>query len=418
MLDLPRLHRLHRLALATACIFGPLATASPAAETRADPPDLFLTDGARLVEVRERFRAGDAGLTPVVEDLRRRADEAMVLPMPSVVDKERIAPSGDPHDYVSLSPYWWPNPDTHDGLPYVRRDGEVNPERDSYDVSKLQDFGNAVRELGFAYFYTGEERYAENAVRRIEHFLLDPDTRMNPRMQYGQFIPGASGGRKYGIIETLRLRWVPEAVTLLRESPAMTDEVFEGTRKWFGDYATWINTSELGIAERDGENNHGTWAEAQIAYFGAFGGHEDLLREMVARFPARIAQQIEPDGTQPEELDRTNALHYSEFNLRGLTELAVLGERIDADLWAFETDDGAGIEAAYTFLLPYLSGERAWPYQQIGSLDAKQKNWVQTLRRVANAYDDPRAEAVVDGFDDLRSESLIYLELVVPEDAE
>lgn len=49
--------------------------------------------------------------------------------MRSVVDKLRTPPSGVRHDYMSIGPYWWPNPASADGLPYVRRDGEVNPER-------------------------------------------------------------------------------------------------------------------------------------------------------------------------------------------------------------------------------------------------------------------------------------------------
>ena len=43
----------------------------------------------------------------------------------SVMDKQHVPPSGDKHDYMSLGPYWWPDPDKPDGLPYIRRDGEV-----------------------------------------------------------------------------------------------------------------------------------------------------------------------------------------------------------------------------------------------------------------------------------------------------
>src|SRR5690606_36838610 len=51
--------------------------------------------------------------------LIRHADHELSQDIYSVTQKEGVAPSGDKHDYVSLSRYWWPNPDTPSGLPYV-----------------------------------------------------------------------------------------------------------------------------------------------------------------------------------------------------------------------------------------------------------------------------------------------------------
>ena len=49
---------------------------------------------------------------------------------PSVMDKGVTPPSGDKHDYMSQAPYWWPDPTKPDGSPYIRKDGERNPEID------------------------------------------------------------------------------------------------------------------------------------------------------------------------------------------------------------------------------------------------------------------------------------------------
>jgi len=376
-------------------------------------PAVYLTDPGRLAAVRERVMAGDPALEEAMRDLKELAEEAITLPMLSISDKPTVPPSGDKNDYVSLSPYWWPNPDTSDGLPYVRRDGEINPERDLYDVNKLGTFGQAVRWLGFAYYFTGDERYAEAAVKRINHFLIDPETRMTPRMRYGQFVPGVSDGRKYGVIETLRLRWVPDAIGMLEESDAMTDEVMAGAKKWFGDYATWLNTSEFGVAERDGPNNHGTWCTAQIAYYSAFAGDLETVREMVELVPDRIAYQIEPDGKQLEEIARTRGMDYTEFNLRGLTELAVLGQLVDADLWSYVTDDGRSIRRGYDFALPYLAGEQEWPYKQISPSEKKHDMYVQSLRRSSIAYGDPRFEEVIGKLDGLTGKGRIFRDLMI-----
>jgi hypothetical protein len=58
-----------------------------------------------------------------------------------------VPPSGSKNDYMSMGPYWWPDPEKPDGLPYIRRDGEVNPERDNLDSPQLSKMINAVRTL-------------------------------------------------------------------------------------------------------------------------------------------------------------------------------------------------------------------------------------------------------------------------------
>lgn len=404
----------------TAPAHPPAAPPSEASPGQAPPPrqagqtetpDLLLTDGERLAATRRRVMAGDPALQSAMDELLDLADDALDQPLISVTDKEATPPSGDKNDYVSLAPYWWPNPDTEDGLPYVRRDGERNPQYKGYDTPRLQAFGNTVTWLGFAYYYTGEEKYADAAVKHLNHFLVEPETRMNPRMPYAQFVPGVADGRKYGIIETLRLRWVPDAVTLMKGSDALTPKVEADVKRWFGEYATWLNTSKMGLAERDGDNNHGTWAKVQIGLFSAFAGDTDTTRRMVELAREAVSEQIEPDGKQPEELDRTTALDYSEYNLQGYTYLAALGEDLGIDLWGYETDEGAGMRAAADFILPYIKGEKQWTYEQIK--DPKEYRYARTLRRLALGFNDPAFEEPIDGLD-TRDKTEVYLNLFLP----
>src|SRR5213594_3592179 len=44
----------------------------------------------------------------------------------------------DPHDYYSEGPYWWPDPKNPRG-PYIRKDGERNPNRFQHNRSDLGD---------------------------------------------------------------------------------------------------------------------------------------------------------------------------------------------------------------------------------------------------------------------------------------
>jgi hypothetical protein len=73
--------------------------------------------------------AGDKTLQPALKTLLSEADEALRLSPPSVMQKTKTPPSGDMHDYLSIAPYFWPDPTRSNGLPYVRHDGKVNPER-------------------------------------------------------------------------------------------------------------------------------------------------------------------------------------------------------------------------------------------------------------------------------------------------
>jgi hypothetical protein len=53
------------------------------------------------------------------------------------------------------------------------------------------------------------------------------------------------------------------------------------------------------------------------------------------------------------------------MNLRGLMDLAQLGDTVGLDLWHFQTSDGRSIRKAFEYLLPYATGEKRWDRQQI-----------------------------------------------------
>lgn len=385
------------------------------AEGLIDSSDGLLVEAADAQRVRDAIERGEPKLVEARDILVGQAEEQLRVPIiPVTQGKDRvslIAPSGDLHDYVSLSPYWWPNPETESGLPYVRRDGRINPERHDYDTPKLGSMGKAVRVLAFAYRVTGDERYAERAAEHLRTWFVDTETRMNPNLRYAQFVPGVSDGRHVGIIDTNRLRWVPDSIMMLRRSPHWTEEEDRETRRWFSEFVDWMLTSELGREERAAENNHGTWYAAQAAQYALFAGREEVAREMVRSAMGRIESQIEPDGSQPHELRRTRALDYSEFNLRGLMDLAEYGDLLGIDVLDYKTEDGRSIRQALSYLIPYMTGEAEWPYEQISP--PKTHMYFQTLRRAARLYDDPAYERAIARMPP-PNEDIVWVELILP----
>jgi hypothetical protein len=219
--------------------------------------------------------------------------------------------------------------------------------------------------LSLAYYLKGDEVYAQKASQILRAFFLDPATRMNPNLQFAQGIPGVTTGRGIGLIETVGLTRVVDSIGLLEGSKALTESDRKGLANWFDAFLTWMRDSKNGRDEAAARNNHGTYYDLQTASFALFVGKNEFAKRIIedAR-EKRIAKQIEPDGRQPLELERTKAWSYSVMNLRGLMQLAVLGERVGVDLWNFETKDGRSIRRAMDYLFPYSQGEK-WSYKQI-----------------------------------------------------
>ncbi|HEY8204906.1 MAG TPA: alginate lyase family protein [Pyrinomonadaceae bacterium] len=349
---------------------------------------VFLLGPDQLQSTRQRIRAADKSLGPAWKKLEQDANKALSSPPFSVVNKDRTPPSGDKHDYMSQAPYFWPNPKTANGLPYIRRDGERNPEINKItDHRSLDQLQSSVETLALAYYFKGDEAYAAKATQLLRTFFLDPTTRMNPNLQYAQFIPGVNTGRGIGLIETRGLTRVVDAIGLLAGSKSVTEADQRGLQDWFGKFLQWMLESKNGREEAAAKNNHGTYYDVQVVSFALFLGKQDLaLRVLQEARRKRIATQIEPDGRQPLELARTKAWSYSNGNLDGLMQLATLGERVGVDLWIYQTSDGRSIRKALDFLIPIALGQGKWNYQQLGGLEPQ--TLFPLMRRAAEIYRD------------------------------
>lgn len=349
-------------------------------------------DRDRLETVKTSFAAMPNG-PQAYEALIREADRALALEITPVTEKTVLAASGDAHDYVSMGPYWWPDPGQPDGLPYIRRDGERNPESDRLDRTKMNTLVGTVRPLTLAWYFTGDERYAHKAVHNLRVWFLDEETRMNPHFEYAQMIPGHNGGRgrAAGLIDGYSFVTVTECIRLLESSPSLTPADREGLRDWFSRLVDWMTGSEIGVAEYKATNNHGLAYDVQLTAYALLAGREDVARRVAEEFPqVRLFAQVEPDGSQPHELGRTMAMHYSLYNIDHMLDMCLLSSRLGMDMYRVRSEDGRSIKGAVDFIRRWLGRAQAeFPYSEIGSWESNQQKLAWTLRYASMFDDDP-----------------------------
>jgi hypothetical protein len=360
-----KLKRLQNILLLIFLILFPLNIFSQPDSVRFWKP--FLFDEETLQINKQKIKSGDEILSPSFKKLYSYAKLGLTRGPYSVTYKDNTPPSGDKHDYMSLGPYWWPDPDKPDGLPYIRKDGVVNPEvYDFTDKQQLVEMCLNVKITSLAYFLTEEERFAEYAINLIKVWFVDNETKMNPNFNYGQSIPGLSDGRSVGIIEARKFIEIINAITLLQNSEHWNDFIDEKIKIWFENYFTWLLESDLGREESNAPNNHGTWYDVQTASIALFVGRENIARNIIEESKTkRINNHIDEDGKQPAELVRTNSLGYSAFNLEALFTLAQIGNYLEIDLWSYESPNGASLKKAFDFLVPFFLKEKEWEYEQI-----------------------------------------------------
>lgn len=330
---------------------------------------------------------------PAIKTLMKDADKAMNMTPPSVMDKSMVASSGDKHDYMSMGPYWWPDPSKPDGLPYIRKDGQRNPELSKLDRNRLGDMAKAVTTLGIAYYFSGNEQYAKKAADFLKVWFLDAKTKMNPNLNYGQTIPGRRDGlgRGTGMIDTYCFVEMLDALALLDNSKAMTHAIKKGMKEWFTQFVEWIQTSPVAAEENAAKNNHGLAYDVQLTAYALYIGNKELAAQVLKSFPEkRLFSQIEPDGKQPLELERTTAFGYTLFNLTHMLDMAFIASTEGMDIYNAVSEDGRSITAALKFVIPYIGKPQSeWPYEQIKEWDKKQDEACWVLRKAS--FFDPKA---------------------------
>jgi hypothetical protein len=373
-----------------AALLAALPAALPALAGPNLPGTIVLSPDV-LYRSRQMVLVRDRTVQAAMDALKAGADEAMRVPVEPVTAKGAAGAGLPVREYRSLAPCWWPDPGSRNGLPYVQRAGQRNPEADSdrYDNARMRRMARTVRTLALAWYFTGDELYAARASAHVRAWFCDPATRMAPNLEHARMRPGVDRGDRTGIIETAALIPVCDAIRLLEPSQAWTGADTRRAREWFGRYLGWLLRSEHGRAEAGALDEHGTWFDAQAAVFALFRGDRELAREVAGMAGnRRIATQILPDGSMPRELKRPRPRSRVFSNLEALAVLASVGEQCGLDLWHWASATGQSIRRALDRAGPHLDPADPLPGVPAGRFDPYP--YVPLFRRAALVYNDTR----------------------------
>lgn len=344
--------------------------------------------------------------------LLEEAEQAAVTPPGSVTDK--AVPGGivaGPHDFVSIGRYSWPNPDTTDGLPWVRRDCVVNeaayaPE---FDLTRYKAVVDNATTLALAYRATGTTRFADAAAAHLSRWFLQPETAMRPHLAHAAVLPGANNGTWYGIIQGAVMARIPFVAAAIADSEAWTATRDQGLRRWFGDYVQWLETGSAGRrqASEGKDNNTMLWFHTQRAVFGRYAGAKDVVGDAMERLAACCDSQIAPDGSLPAELERPESLVYSVYWHTAAVTAAALGPLHGVDLWNRSAADGRSLRTSLDHLAPFLLGRAPWPWPHTDDRPPEQASWVYAL--AARVYGDTGYQAVSDHVAEVHASSPAHI---------
>lgn len=388
----------HPLAFYKIIILSLLVSLYSCADNQKEIEKIHLIDYESLETQKSLIKKGNKKAVENYNKLIAKADNLITIDGFSVTKKTGVPPSKDKHDYMSIGPYWWPNPKTSNGLPYIRKDGEINPEtRNNFtDFVEQKNFISAIKTLKDAFYFSDDKKYADKNLEFINTWFLDENTKMNPNVNFGQYVPGKSEGRCFGIIEFDGLIEVVEFLELAKDKEILDKQTEKGMFNWFADYSNWLKNSKLGIEESARKNNHATHYDVQLLSILVYLNKTEEVKNYLSTITkSRIFSQIEPDGSQPLELKRTKSFSYSVMNLHGFLELARLGQKVGVDLWNLSSEDDRSIKKGYQFMLPYLTNQKEWTYKQIKDKKPSEEKLIADLKKARKLFKEDAFDEVL-----------------------
>ncbi len=254
----------------------------------------------------------------------------------------------------------------------------------------LLNFSIQVPALTAAFVLTGDPRYADHAIRHLRAWFIDPAQRMTPSLAYAQLVPGTTASRFQGVLETVHLAEVAQAVSFLVRSESLAAEDLTALYAWFAAYLEWLGTARVALLARDQRDHHGVSWLLQAAAFARLapqptGGTRKVPvpaaqaeapppNEIIGLTQLRhqyrtmtIRAQIVADGSFPREIASPLPYRNSLFTLDMLAGICDLLSTRFESAWEYELQDGPGMRVAVAHHFPYIVSRGSWPYRADGN---------------------------------------------------
>lgn len=303
----------------------------------------------------------------------------------SVTNKQKSL-TGDIHDYESMAIYYWQDPANPNGK-YILKDGQRNPEYELYSTTELYALSDNMRDLGIAYYLTGDKKYAEYAIRQFKAWALDEKTYMKPNFEYGQVIPGSSykKGNVGGMSEAYLMVDMIEMISLLKDNKMIDRKTDKALKAWFKEFAHWMTTSNIGKITHDVEDNIGIMYDIMLYRISAYVGDKKACKRIANEFTVnRLNKSIAEDGRMPQELKRATSMTYSIYNLKHILDFCQMLNRNGVDYYS---ENQQRLDAAINFIMYSIEHKDTYQYQEIGNWTSIEKNAkveydrIQTLKK-------------------------------------
>lgn len=308
--------------LSLICVFSQLVAAQ------------YIWDAEHLAKVKQQMKQPMYAVA--CRQLMSDADKFLAAQPVSVMQKNKVAVSGDKHDYLSQAPFYWQEPHgSGKEFAYVEHGNRWNPEAFLLDRTRLAAMARKVTVLSQAYAATGDEKYAQQATQQLRAWFVDKATKMNPHLRYGQVVPGKNqgAGRPQGIIETYPFVGMLRQMKSLESSSSYDTALRHQLIEWFSAYLQWMLTDPMAVKEGAAKNNHATSYDVQLLAYSLFVGDDATAQRIAHSFATkRIMAQVQPDGKQPAELKRPLPYQYSCQNLTYMQDALAIMLEMDEDL--------------------------------------------------------------------------------------
>ena len=256
----------------------------------------------------------------------------------SVVEKKSFIEGILHNDYVSLATYYWPNPKTKDGLPYISLDGKANPEGNNYDKQNLRKLAFISYYQVLLYFLSEDHHYLDLLEDNWTYYFLDKNTGMNPNMNHAQLIKGVNLGRGIGMIDfTANISYALKMMKLLKDENLLSHEFSLKLDAWLEKFVAWYCYSPLALEERYANNNHGTFYDfGLIVLLDYLDKKEEIYPLVCQMIELRMKTQIK-DDIMPLERKRTKAKSYSLMGIKGIYDFSYISSQYGYDLYQVDT---------------------------------------------------------------------------------